>query len=262
MDIIANRIELKKWCLALICLFALPLTIVSQDESGIITASLDIPLPQKDISEQILRRTGYVVSYNADLRIPNWVAWHLTAEHVKGAVSRPGGNAWHEDSEVPCPKATSDDYRNSGWSRGHMCPAGDCKWDEQAMYESFLYTNCCPQDRSFNSGDWNEIEIRCRRWAEKYGSVYIVCGPILYQGTHKTIGSNRVVVPDAFFKVVVCLNETPWGIGFVCKNSNENKKTSSYVNTIREVERITEFTFFPSLPENLSKDIKEKITVR
>ena len=179
-----------------------------------------------------------------------------------GAVSRPGGNAWHEDSEVPCPKATSDDYRNSGWSRGHMCPAGDCKWDEQAMYESFLYTNCCPQERSFNSGDWNEIEIRCRRWAEKYGRIYIVCGPILYQGTHKTIGSNRVVVPDAFFKVVVCLNETPWGIGFVCKNSNENKKTSSYVNTIREVERITGFTFFPSLPENLFKDIKEKITIR
>lgn len=262
MDIIATKVELKKWCLALICLFLLPLTIVSQDERGIVTASLDIPLPQKDISEQILRRTGYVVSYNVDLRIPNWVAWHLTAEHVKGAVSRPGGNAWHEDNEVPCPKATSDDYRNSGWSRGHMCPAGDCKWDEQAMYESFQYTNCCPQDRSFNSGDWNEIEIRCRRWAEKYGSVYIVCGPILYQGTHKTIGSNRVVVPDAFFKVVVCLNETPWGIGFVCKNSNENKKTSSYVNTIREVERITGFTFFPSLPQNLSKEIKEKITVR
>lgn len=151
MDIIANKIELKKWCLALICLFALPLTIVSQDESGIITASLDIPLPQKDISEQILRRTGYVVSYNADLRIPNWVAWHLTAEHVKGAVSRPGGNAWHEDNEVPCPKATSDDYRNSGWSRGHMCPAGDCKWDEQAMDAQgvcprvFMFLNSLPK---------------------------------------------------------------------------------------------------------------------
>ena len=83
MDIIATEVELKKWCLALICLIVLPLTIVSQDESGIITASLDIPLPRKDLSEQILRRKGYVVSYNADLRIPNWVAWHLTAEHVK-----------------------------------------------------------------------------------------------------------------------------------------------------------------------------------
>ena len=100
MDIIANKIELKKWCLALICLFALPLTIVSQDESGIITASLDIPLPQKDISEQILRRTGYVVSYNADLRIPNWVAWHLTAEHVKGAVSRPGPSSDGNDDKA------------------------------------------------------------------------------------------------------------------------------------------------------------------
>ena len=242
----------------MICLFALPLTIVSQDESGIITASLDIPLPQKDISEQILRRTGYVVSYNADLRIPNWVAWHLTAEHVKGAVSRPGGNAWHEDSEVPCSKATSDDYRNSGWSRGHMCPAGDNKWDQEAMYETFLLSNCCPQNGNLNSGDWNQIEMSCRRWAEKFGDIYIVCGPILFRQPHETIGPNKVVVPEAFFKVVLCLNGTPKGIGFICRNTDGGQRRDFYVNSIRQVERITSMTFFPSLSKEIEAQVKDK----
>ena len=81
-----------------------------------------IPLPLKNISEQILYRKGYTVSYNKDYKIPNWVAWHLTAEHATGPYRRPG-NAWHEDTQVPAPRATPADYRESHWTRGHMCPA-------------------------------------------------------------------------------------------------------------------------------------------
>lgn len=260
MDISVTKKVLKKWFVTIFYLFAPLLAFVCQAEN-VNLDSLDIPLPRKEINEQILRRTGYTVSYNADLRIPNWVAWRLTADHVKGTTIRPGGNAWHEDDEVACPRATGEDYRNSGWSRGHMCPAGDCKWDDQVMYESFLYTNCCPQDRSFNSGDWNEIEIRCRRWAEKYGDIYIVCGPILYNQEHRTIGQNRIVVPEAFFKVVLCfINGKPEGIGFICKNENEGKLVSSYVNTIHEVERITGYTFFPSLPAEWEDSAKGMIS--
>ena len=126
-----------------------------------------IPLSLKNRPEQILFRKGYTVSYNKEWKIPNWVAWHLTNEHTSGPHHRTG-NAWHEDTDVPYPRATTSDYKGSGWSRGHMCPAGDNKWDGEAMYESFLLTNCCPQNANLNSGDWNQIEMTCRRWAEKY----------------------------------------------------------------------------------------------
>ena len=211
--------------------------------------------------EQILNRKGYTVSYNQELRIPNWVAWNLTAEHVRGTLPRPSGNAWHEDDEVPYPKATVEDYRGSGWSRGHMCPAGDCKWDDQVMYESFLFTNCCPQDQSLNSGIWNEIEIKCRRWAELFGEVEIVCGPILYKQKHKTIGDNHVVVPEAFFKVILCyIDGKPEGIGYICKNQKETGKACNYVNTINEVERITGYKFFQALPIEFEKEAKGAIS--
>ena len=230
---------------------------LAKQHSDLGHATSFLPVSASDIPKQILTRKGYIISYNKETKIPNWVVWHLTSEHVKRTVNRLGGNAWHEDDEVPFPKATIEDYRNSGWSRGHMCPAGDCKWDEQVMYESFLFTNCCPQHANLNSGIWNQIEISCRRWAEKYGDVYIVCGPVLYNQEHKTIGPNKVVIPEAFFKVVLCyIDGKPEGIGYICKNQKEDNKRNSYVNTIAEIERITGFTFFPYLPVESAKHAK------
>ena len=213
-----------------------------------------IPVPLSDCSEQIIRRTAYSLSYNKDTKCPNWVAWNLTADHVDGEWAR--SNDYREDYKVPAPRATNEDYRGSSWSRGHMCPAGDCKWDANAMSETFLLSNMCPQDRSLNSGLWNRIEVDCRKWAKRYGSVYIVCGPLFYDKEHETIGVNKVVVPEAFFKVVLCLQGKPKAIGFVVKNNAGTKKKDQYVNTVDEVERITGYDFFPALPDSIETEVE------
>ena len=221
---------------------------------------VQLPICQDNTSEIILQRRGYDVSYNQNMRLPNWVAWNLTSDHIEGEARRPG-NAWQEDLDVPLPRANSDDYRGNGWSRGHMCPAGDNKWDAEAMYETFLYTNICPQDARLNSGDWNEIEIQCRKWAQKYGDIYIVCGPVLYNKVYRTIGLNQVVVPAAFFKVVLCFNGAPKGIAFLCRNEGENHKIADYVTTISQVEQITGINFFPSLPIEIADKVKNKADI-
>ena len=205
-------------------------------------------------SEQIIEKSSYIVSYNKDNKIPNWVAWRLTAEHVDGDVPR--DNSYYEDEEVPTPRATNEDYHGSGWSRGHMCPAGDNKWDIQAMRESNLLTNICPQDRSLNSGVWNKIEQDCRRWAKKYGDVYIVCGPIFLKREHETIGENKIVVPEAFFKVILCMQGTPKAIGFVIRNNEGRKKRDQFINTVDDVERITGMDFFPALPDSIEDKVE------
>ncbi len=136
-----------------------------------------------------------------------------------------------------------------------MCPAGDNKWDSIAMRESNLLTNICPQHRSLNSGLWNKIEQDCRKWAKRYGDVYIVCGPVLLNREHETIGENKVVVPEAFFKVILCLQGEPKAIGFVIRNNEGTKKKDQFINTVDDVERITGMDFFPALPD----DIEEKV---
>lgn len=209
----------------------------------------------KGTPEQILERTGYVASYNKTNLLPNWVAWHLTAERTEGSAKRSGVD-FAEDTEVPEPRATDWDYYNSGYDRGHMCPAADNKWSKKAMEESFLFTNMCPQNGNLNRGDWNEMEMACRKWAKKYGDLYIVCGPILYKGKHKTIGKNKVVVPEAFFKVVLRTGDDPQAIGFIYKNTSGNRPKDSYVNTVDEVERITGIDFFPSFPDDVEKKVE------
>lgn len=212
------------------------------------------PASLSGVSEQMIKKKSYITSYNQDTKTPNWVAWHLTAEHTDGPIGR--SNAFHEDEEVPAPRATNDDYRGSGWSRGHLCPAGDNKWDETAMYESFSLINVCPQDAGLNSGLWNSIEIDCRNWARRYGDIFIVCGPVFYQQEHELIGTNKVCVPEAFFKVVLCLNGEPKGLGFVVKNNAGARKRDLYYNTIDQVERITGYDFFAALPDSIEDRVE------
>lgn len=215
------------------------------------------PAPLSSVSEQIIKKKAYIVSYNKDTKIPNWVAWHLTSDHSDGPIER--SNAFYEDGEVPVPRATSEDYRGSGWSRGHMCPAGDNKWNVEAMNQSFSLINVCPQDASLNSGLWNSIEIDCRNWAKRFQDIYIICGPVFYKQEHEQIGNNKVYVPEAFFKVVLCLNGEPKGMGFVVKNNAGTKKKDLYYNSIDQIERITGIDFFPILPDDLENEIESKL---
>jgi endonuclease G len=218
----------------------------------------DVLLPAKlnDRPEQQLVRAGYVVSYNSATRDPNWVAWHLTADHTTGPYKRQGVK-FHEDEDVDYPRATDADYRGSGYDRGHMCPSADNRWSEQAQEDCFLFTNMCPQSHDLNSGDWNDLEDRCRKWADEYGDIYIVSGPVFKEAKGRSIGQNKVRVPDGFFKVVVCMRGTPKGIGFYCPNEDGHRDLFAYATSIDEIERLTGIDFFASLPNQTEQAVEK-----
>ena len=220
---------------------------------------LTVVMPDS-MPQQMLVRKGYITSYNKETRLPNWVAWRITAETADGQWQRL--KQYHEDEDVPEPRATPDDYRGCGkmgLSRGHMCPAADNKWDRQAIYEANALTNICPQNRSMNSGVWNSVEMDCRKWAREYGEVYVVCGPLLLRGEHQRIGCNSVVVPEAFFKVVLCLTGKPWAFGIIVRNNDGTRKRDLYYNTIDQVERVTGYDFFSSLPDSLEDAVEHEM---
>jgi len=226
-----------------------PLTTAS-DFTGVGTVKAPAELPQ-----QFIERHAYIVSYCKVTRSPNWVAWHLTAENTDGPYTRKG-MSYTEDRTVGFPRATNADFHRSGYSRGHLCPAADNKWSMVAMQEAFLLSNVCAQDRSLNSGHWNRIEQSCRRWAKRYGDIYIITGPFyLTSKKLQFIGKNRVAVPDGFFKVVLRLGKDPQAIGFIYRNSDGGKKKPLHVNTLADVERITHYTFFPEIQGRLRQQL-------
>lgn len=223
---------------------------------------LEIPAFLTDRPEEVIWHDGYTVSFNWRTKIPNWVAWELTKARTEGTVSR--SDDFQPDPDVKKGSTADDsDYRGSGYDRGHMCPAADNKYSEQAMTECFYFSNMCPQLHSLNGGDWKELEEKCRKWARKYQSIYIVCGPIIYSSYPKTIGQNKITVPDAFYKVVMRQEKDgdAKAIGYVFKHKKQNKPLKDYAVSVDEVEKFTGIDFFSKLPDEVEDKMEASYNV-
>ncbi len=216
-------------------------------------ANLEIPSMAND--DQIIRHTGYTLSYNEEYEVANWVAYELTREEVLGSGSRE--DSFKSDPAVKTGSATLNDYKNSGYDRGHLAPAADFKWSEDAMSDTFFLSNMTPQAPSFNRGIWADLEAVIRTMAYENESVYVVTGPVLTDGPYKTIGESKVAVPKRFYKVVLDYTDPDIkAIGFVLPNQNSDLPLQSFATTVDEVEAITGIDFYPLLPDEVEEKIE------
>ena len=209
-------------------------------------------------TDDVIVYLGYSVSYNKDRKIPNWVSYELLASETDGPYSRKGKN-FRQDPSLRLPQAEDNDYRNSGWSRGHMAPAGDFKWSDDAMWDTFYFTNCCPQDQSLNAGQWSTLEKKVRDWANRFGSVRVVTGPLVWDNSYGTIGYNKVVVPDAFFKAVLAGEQS---IAFVMYNKSENENMQKCAMSVDQLEELSGIDFFADLDEFLESKVESTYSLR
>lgn len=199
---------------------------------------------------------GMDLSFNPQYHIPNWVAWELTADETSGEISRT--NKFSADPEIP-ESAETWDYNYSGYDRGHMAPAGDMRWNREAMEQTFLMTNICPQVKSLNAGSWKNLEEKCRQWAQADSAIYIVCGPVIDGKPIEYIGDTRVYVPRRFFKVIISPYANPArGIGFIMPNGKVPGGMQACAVPIDSVESLTGHDFFASLPDDIEADVESK----
>lgn len=194
------------------------------------------------------------VSFNPTMHQPNWVAWELTGDETYGTIRR--DSQFYTDPSVPgCAKTY--DYSYSGYDRGHMAPAGDMKWDADAMRETFCLVNICPQAKVLNTGAWKRLEEKCRTIARLDSALIIVCGPVLTDSISDYIGDTGVAVPRRFFKVILSPYTTPMrGIGFIMANDRVKGGMQAAAVSIDEVERITGHDFFSALPDSIENRIE------
>lgn len=215
---------------------------------------LAIPISMTPQQEQIIRHTGYTVSYNKELKLPNWVSYELTREETKGKEKR--NNRFIADPLVKGIIATNADYARSGYDKGHMAPAADMKWSPQAMKESFYFSNMCPQHPQLNRRGWKNLEEKIRDWAIADSAIIIICGPIITKQP-KTIGKNKVAVPQQYFKVILSPFVRPMrAIGFLFNNRQALEPLSTYAVTVDSIERLTNMDFFASLPDEIENKIE------
>lgn len=223
-----------------------------------IQAKLEIPAFSK--SEDIVSHIGFTSSYNHEMLIPNWVAYELTAEECEGTLKGKESFCWDPDLKGRQPNR--EDYKNDAqWDRGHMAPKADMKWSVQAYEESYFLSNICPQNRTFNSGSWASTEKFARRIARKYGSAYIVCGPIVTMQQYGTLGTPEIVIPDAFFKAVLIKKETSYSaIAFIMQNKPVTQDLKGCSMSVDKLEAIIGMDLFCNLKSSIQKEIESTVT--
>jgi endonuclease G len=145
---------------------------------------------------------GFAVLHSGSTKTPAYVAEHLTPQRLRDASDEVRSEHFFEDARIPqAERATLDDYRGSGYDRGHMAPAADMP-NGNAMAQSFSLANVVPQAPDNNRGPWaRSVESVTRKYVERGNSVYVFTGPIYGPQTRK-IGRGRVWVPNELFKLV------------------------------------------------------------
>jgi len=207
-------------------------------------------LPQIQLSQtQIICRTGYVVQHDNQARIPIWVSYTLS--RAQSLLCAPRPDSFTADPALPVgSRSEPSDYGRSGYDQGHMAPNADLSWDATVQQESFYTSNIAPQLPGLNRGLWRELEAIVRAWAYERGSLTIYVGPIYARTSTRTIGANRVVVPDAFFKIVID-NQTQEHVAFIFPHTSTLPDHVRYVQTtVSHIQALTHIQF--PIPSNIN----------
>lgn len=227
---------------------------------------------QNQQDHQIRNFTHYSICYRETYEQAEWSAYCLTKENLVKNVSR--SNDFRIDPQILTDSATLSDYKKSGYDRGHLSPAADFSFDQNAMSETFYMSNMSPQKGSFNRGIWKYLESQVRFWADFFGRVYVVSGPILEKDAsqYKSIGENAVCVPEFYYKVILAPlykdqndRETPLdaqsaiAFGFIFPNTKCEGLLFDYATTVDEIEKRTDLDFFSLLDDEIEEKLESQI---
>ena len=197
------------------------------------------------VNDTLVRYGAFDVHFNSERGIANCAAYELVNNELNGTAER--GNTFLQDTSVKgCP--SPQDYSGSGMDRGHLVPAGDLKWNPEAMRQSFLMTNICPMHKALNEGGWAKLEEKVREWAARDSALLVFTGPVV-SDSDTTLANGKVTVPSAYYKVIMAPCVRPRrAIAFIYPNGHSGGRLQQYAVSVDEVELRTGLDFFPTLP--------------
>ena len=203
---------------------------------------------------QVVHHKYYTLSYNEKYENSEWVAYVLTKKEVsKAQRKRP---YFIRDPKVKTRSPSYKDYYPYGYEKGHLVPAADRRFSEEAFDETFYTSNVSPMDHYFNGGIWNDLEKQVRYWAKRYGKLYVITGGVLKPGLER-ISREQVAVPDYFYKIVFDYNpKHPKMIGFLIKHHDSLVSPKVFAVPVDSIEKITGIDFFPALPDSLENKLE------
>ena len=176
-----------------------------------------------------------------------------------------------------------EDYTNSGFDRGHLCPNADRDITSEFAKETFYMSNIAPQNPSLNQQDWKYLEEKCREYVDKGSELFIIAGVYGKGGTNRS-GDNLLVyknpgerdsteisIPDHFWKVIVILddgdgdlsrineNTIAFAVDFENKPVPEDLGWEDYTISIDTLESRTGLDFLSALPDDIEESLESRM---
>ena len=215
--------------------------------------------PQVARAGAAICRHAYVTLNDTQAKIPVWVSYTLQPQNALGCIPR--SNAFAPDASLAKgQRAELKDYAGTGYDIGHTAPDGDMSFDNQAELESFILTNMTPQLPGLNRGIWKLLETSVRGWASQLNQPFTIYAGPIYGPGDKTIGDSKVVVPHAFFKIVI--NGTTHEVaGWLFPHAgNQGNDLTKVRATIAQIEQQTGIKFaFPAGAKELQPGAEWKM---
>lgn len=255
--------------------------------SGTAQTALGVPRDRSPQDELLLAKPQYVVSYNPFRNVANWAAWRLTAADL-GDTGRTR-DRFAPDPQLPdgVYRAVHNDYRGTGYDRGHLVPSAHRTADPDDNAATFLMTNILPQRHDLNAGAWEALEEWSINMARAGWDLYHYAGGLYPaqcatdrapQGNSpdpscESVGrsddiARRVGVPTSTWKVIVLLPrgggvanvtpDTPVVAVDMPNDGSAGHDWRRYVISVDELERRTGYDFLPAVPEPVQSVVESR----
>jgi len=218
-----------------------------------------------NLSNYLLSKSQYVMSYNNGRGCANWVSWHLSSAW-KGSATR--CDCFASEALLPTGfyKVPSTAYTNTGFDRGHLCPSDDRDGSATDNAATFTMSNMVPQAPDNNQGLWANLEAYCRTLITAGNELYVISGAYgsggtgSNGGTTTTINSGKVTVPARLWKIIVVL---PVGTGDAARvtsstrviainvpntQTSNNSTWGTYRTSVDAIETATGYDFLSAVP--------------
>jgi len=172
--------------------------VVNNNKNG---KSIEDKYINSDNCDQIIDKVYFKVCYDYNLKAAKSVAYTLEGDLVdEGNIEvRP---RFYAESVIDTPyRAEDNDYKYSGYDRGHLAPDAAFDWSQESLEATYSLANIIPQDSDVNQHQWVKAEEHARKEAKILNEIHVI-NIVVYSENPKRIGSDKIAVSKGYYKVM------------------------------------------------------------
>ena len=212
---------------------------------------------------RIIDRGHFKVGWSDSLRHPVWCAYHVVPDVRHDCDKRPGFTRDHAIASAPRP----DDYKNSGYDRGHMVPnyAITTRYGLEEQKKTFMMSNIAPQTPALNRGVWRDVEHRIAElWTARYGEIWVIVGCLSNPNGGEKLPGTDIDVPTGFYQLIVAQEGLDVRMMAMLFNQriSWHEWAARNLITVDELEQLTGLDFNPDLPGFIQEPLEADLPSR